>query len=243
MGDANPIRTLGDYSKPSYEGYRNTIKLPLGNNVVPLRSDTIRIDLWLKVQIFYDRIDHTLKRTVDYAARGWLRKLSAEKAWATIKELARYEDEGWNDLVTPREGSLNYKMPKIEQLLGVMKCKVDTLMKEVISLMGRSESIFRMTSNTVYQLPSEPCRQEEFRNLVMNFILDQEEKVKQLEEYMGVIGSDFMQLSSENTLNAQPKSTVRSPPSQSIKVTPTMVSQKRMNEKEKATPKTLTSLN
>nr|GEW61716.1 hypothetical protein [Tanacetum cinerariifolium] len=52
-----------------------------------------------------------------------------------------------------------------------------------------------MTSNTVYQLPSEPSRQEEFKILVMDFILDQEEKVKQLEEYMGVIGSDFMQLS------------------------------------------------
>ncbi|GJU38066.1 hypothetical protein Tco_1186420 [Tanacetum coccineum] len=43
MGDENPIRTLGDYSKPSHEGYRNTIKLPKGNNVVPLRSDTIRL--------------------------------------------------------------------------------------------------------------------------------------------------------------------------------------------------------
>ncbi|GKF04582.1 hypothetical protein Tco_0035250, partial [Tanacetum coccineum] len=42
MGDVNPIRTLGDYSKPSHEGYRNTIELPVGNNVVPLRSDTIR---------------------------------------------------------------------------------------------------------------------------------------------------------------------------------------------------------
>ncbi|GKD51085.1 zinc finger, CCHC-type containing protein [Tanacetum coccineum] len=42
MGDANPIRTLEDYSKPSHEGYRNTIELPIGNNVVPLRSDTIR---------------------------------------------------------------------------------------------------------------------------------------------------------------------------------------------------------
>ncbi|GJX72936.1 hypothetical protein Tco_0311531 [Tanacetum coccineum] len=41
MGDANPIRTLKDYSKPSHEGYRNTIELPVGNNVVPLRSDTI----------------------------------------------------------------------------------------------------------------------------------------------------------------------------------------------------------
>ncbi|GJS67042.1 MAK10-like protein [Tanacetum coccineum] len=42
MGDENPIRTLGDYSKPSHEGYMNTIELPVRNNVVPLRSYTIR---------------------------------------------------------------------------------------------------------------------------------------------------------------------------------------------------------
>ncbi|GKF51446.1 hypothetical protein Tco_0147913, partial [Tanacetum coccineum] len=29
MGDENPVRTLGDYSKPSHEGYRNTIELPI----------------------------------------------------------------------------------------------------------------------------------------------------------------------------------------------------------------------
>ncbi|GKD24563.1 hypothetical protein Tco_1230777 [Tanacetum coccineum] len=43
MGDADPIRSLGDYSKPNHEGYRNTIELLKGNNVVPLRSDTIRL--------------------------------------------------------------------------------------------------------------------------------------------------------------------------------------------------------
>ncbi|GJV25648.1 MAK10-like protein [Tanacetum coccineum] len=43
MGEENHIRTLGDYSKPSHEGYKNTIKIPVGNNVVPLRSDTIRL--------------------------------------------------------------------------------------------------------------------------------------------------------------------------------------------------------
>ncbi|GJU63352.1 zinc finger, CCHC-type containing protein [Tanacetum coccineum] len=43
MGDENPFRTLGDYSKPSHEVYMNTIELPEGNNVVPLRSDTIRL--------------------------------------------------------------------------------------------------------------------------------------------------------------------------------------------------------
>ncbi|GJR28195.1 zinc finger, CCHC-type containing protein [Tanacetum coccineum] len=43
MGDENPICTLGDYSKPNHEGYRNTIELLVGNNVVPRRSDTIRL--------------------------------------------------------------------------------------------------------------------------------------------------------------------------------------------------------
>ncbi|GKG01322.1 hypothetical protein Tco_0306027, partial [Tanacetum coccineum] len=43
MGDETPIRTLGDYSKPNYGGYRNTIKLPIRNNMVSLRSDTIRL--------------------------------------------------------------------------------------------------------------------------------------------------------------------------------------------------------
>ncbi|GKE17537.1 zinc finger, CCHC-type containing protein [Tanacetum coccineum] len=43
MGDKNQPYTLGDYSRPSHQGYRNTIELPEGNNVVPLRSDTIRL--------------------------------------------------------------------------------------------------------------------------------------------------------------------------------------------------------
>nr|GEY49450.1 zinc finger, CCHC-type [Tanacetum cinerariifolium] len=43
MGDENPIHTLEDYSKPSHEGYRNTIELLVGNNVVPLRSEIIRL--------------------------------------------------------------------------------------------------------------------------------------------------------------------------------------------------------
>ncbi|GJX11106.1 hypothetical protein Tco_0200965 [Tanacetum coccineum] len=278
MGDEKPIRTLGDYSKPSHEGYRNTIELPVGNNVVPLRSDTIRlvqngcsfhglrsedpnqhlkdflklvdsldfdganrertclrrtaklqndilifqqhqgeslseawtrfkdslqkvphhgIDIWLQIQIFYDRIDQTLKRTVDCAARGRLRKISAIKARDTIEELARYEDERWNDPVVLEKESLNYENPELEQLLGIMEYKFGTLMEEEITLMGRSESIFGMSSNLMHQLPPQPSRQEAFEDLVMNFILDQEERVKQLEEYMGVIGSDFMLLSLE----------------------------------------------
>ncbi|GJV11734.1 zinc finger, CCHC-type containing protein [Tanacetum coccineum] len=42
MGDenSNRPRTLGDYSRPSHEGYRNAIELPEGAKVSPLRSDT-----------------------------------------------------------------------------------------------------------------------------------------------------------------------------------------------------------
>ncbi|GKE60380.1 zinc finger, CCHC-type containing protein [Tanacetum coccineum] len=43
MAGENPIRTLGDYSCPSHEGYRNTIELPDGNDVVTHRFDTIRL--------------------------------------------------------------------------------------------------------------------------------------------------------------------------------------------------------
>ncbi|GKD80310.1 hypothetical protein Tco_1342931 [Tanacetum coccineum] len=43
MGDENQPRTLGDYSRPSHEGYRHTIELPEGDNVSSLRSDIIRL--------------------------------------------------------------------------------------------------------------------------------------------------------------------------------------------------------
>ncbi|GJV97834.1 hypothetical protein Tco_1549411 [Tanacetum coccineum] len=220
MGDENPICTLGDYSKPSHEGYRNTIELPVGNNVVPLRSDTIRLvqnicsfhklrsedpnqhlkdflklmdslDLdgenrEIGLNIFYDHVDYTTQMGIDYAAGGRLRKLRPNEAWATIKMLAQYEDEGWNDTFIPDEVSLNYENLDIEQLLGIMKHKVDTLIKDVISLMGRSEGVVRMGTNKMYRPPPEPSRLEEFEHIVMNFILDQEERVNQLEEYMRV---------------------------------------------------------
>nr|GEV64111.1 hypothetical protein [Tanacetum cinerariifolium] len=41
MRDKNPIRTLGDYSKPSNKGYKNTIELYVGNNV--LRNQNTKV--------------------------------------------------------------------------------------------------------------------------------------------------------------------------------------------------------
>ncbi|GJS84604.1 hypothetical protein Tco_0751145 [Tanacetum coccineum] len=80
-----------------------------------------------------------------------LRKLRPAEAWATIERLAQYEDEGWNDAFIPVEMSLNYENPNIEQLLGIMKRKVDTLMKDAISLMGRSERRKSQAARRIYE--------------------------------------------------------------------------------------------
>ncbi|GKA60182.1 MAK10-like protein [Tanacetum coccineum] len=69
MGDENPIRTLGDYSKPSHEGYRNTIELPVGNNVCE----------------------------IDCAAGGKLRDKNTDESWEIIENLALYDHEGWDE--------------------------------------------------------------------------------------------------------------------------------------------------
>ncbi|GJX52706.1 MAK10-like protein [Tanacetum coccineum] len=69
MGNANPIRTLGDYSKPSHEGYKNTIELSVGNNVCE----------------------------IDCAIGGKLCDKNADESWEIIENLALYDQEGWND--------------------------------------------------------------------------------------------------------------------------------------------------
>ncbi|GJS14488.1 MAK10-like protein [Tanacetum coccineum] len=151
MGDESQPRTLGDYSRPSHEG--NTIELPEGDNVLPLRSDTIHlvlygcpfsrlrermrllfppgkttklrndilmfqqhhgeslseswtrfkdllqkvphhgIDLWLKVQIFYDHVNQATRRVIDHSASGKLREKSVEESWELIEDLALYDNE------------------------------------------------------------------------------------------------------------------------------------------------------
>nr|GEV56513.1 hypothetical protein [Tanacetum cinerariifolium] len=80
LGHENPIRTLRGYFKPSQEGYKNTIELPVGNNV----------------------------------------------------------------------------------------------------------GMFDMTRNKMYRQLPKSARQEEFENIVTNFILDQEERIRQLQDYMKI---------------------------------------------------------
>nr|GEV03963.1 hypothetical protein [Tanacetum cinerariifolium] len=127
-GDANPIRTLGDYSKPSHEGYKNTIELPEGNNVVPLQFDIIRmIHLHLggsyysfpcsilstgkdpKTSQRYPDVP-TISRRISFRSMdsfqgltpkspsSWHRPLAPSLNLLSPEDLALYDNESWNDL-------------------------------------------------------------------------------------------------------------------------------------------------
>ncbi|GKB42485.1 hypothetical protein Tco_0887427 [Tanacetum coccineum] len=97
MGDENPICTLGDYSKPSHEGYRNTIELPVGNNVVHLRSDTIRLvqngclfyELWSEDpnQHLKDFLKLVDSLDLNGENRERTRMQSLSEAWTRFKDL------------------------------------------------------------------------------------------------------------------------------------------------------------
>ncbi|GJZ30221.1 hypothetical protein Tco_0575268 [Tanacetum coccineum] len=97
MGDENPIRTLGDYSKPSHEGYRNTIELPVGNNVVPLRSDTIRL-VQNGCSFYRLRSEDPNQHLKDFLKLVDSLDLDDENRERTrLQDLALYDNESWND--------------------------------------------------------------------------------------------------------------------------------------------------
>ncbi|GJQ94859.1 MAK10-like protein [Tanacetum coccineum] len=81
MGDENPIRTLGDYSKPSHEGYRNTIELPVGNNVDPIQHLKDFLKLMDSLDLDGENRERTRLRLFQFSLRNqasnWLERLLA----------------------------------------------------------------------------------------------------------------------------------------------------------------------
>ncbi|GJU25312.1 zinc finger, CCHC-type containing protein [Tanacetum coccineum] len=95
MGDENPISTLRDYSKPTHEGYRNTIELPIGNNVDFLKLvDSLDLD--------GENRERTRLGLFQFSLRGqasnWLERLPAGSitTWEdpTIRFLAQFFPPG-----------------------------------------------------------------------------------------------------------------------------------------------------
>nr|GEX84944.1 MAK10-like protein [Tanacetum cinerariifolium] len=105
MGYANRICTLADYYKPSHKGYRNTIELPEGNNVVPFLSDTI----WL---VQNGCSFHRLRQTIDQSASGKLRDKNTKESWELLEDLALYDNKSWND---PRDFAMPVKAVSLPQ--------------------------------------------------------------------------------------------------------------------------------
>ncbi|GJV89350.1 hypothetical protein Tco_1533288, partial [Tanacetum coccineum] len=100
MGDANPIRTLGDYSRPSHEGYRNTIKLPEGK--MNARGG-IEEHLLADLTSLIDSV------TLSNSGDRWVCDLSARKMFANLLRcdlaplvLLAYEDGGLDPHAGPR---------------------------------------------------------------------------------------------------------------------------------------------
>ncbi|GJS90445.1 zinc finger, CCHC-type containing protein [Tanacetum coccineum] len=253
MGDENPIRTLGDYSKPSHEGYRNTIELPEGNNVVALRSDTIRLVQngcsfhTLKSEDPIQHLKDFLRIVDSIDLNGNTRNTTClrllyfslyDQAINWLDRLPTGSISTWDDLTTyflaqfflPRRtvelqnNILRFQQRQDKSLYNAWTRFKDLLLKvphhaggrprklrpevawETINLAQHKEEgwndpiipeeeILDYENPNLEQLLGVIKCKEAFKDYVMNFILDQEERVKQLEEYIGVIGSDFMQLS------------------------------------------------
>ncbi|GJV47479.1 zinc finger, CCHC-type containing protein [Tanacetum coccineum] len=81
MGDVNPIRTLGDYSKPSHEGYMNTIELPVENNVDPNQHLKDFLQLVDSLDLDGENKERTRLRLFQFSLRdqasNWLERLPA----------------------------------------------------------------------------------------------------------------------------------------------------------------------
>ncbi|GKC09923.1 hypothetical protein Tco_1001533, partial [Tanacetum coccineum] len=91
MENKNYIRTLGDYSRPSHEGYRNTIEFPDGNNVVPLRFDTIRL-------VQNGCSFHGLQsEDPNQHLKDFLKLVASLDLDVANKDLTLYDNESWND--------------------------------------------------------------------------------------------------------------------------------------------------
>ncbi|GKA33804.1 MAK10-like protein [Tanacetum coccineum] len=102
MGDENPIRTLGDYSKPSHEGYKNTIELPVGNNMGKNAPAFISIFLRDQASNRLERLlagsittweDLTTRFLAQFFPPGRTAKLRND----FLMDIALYDNESWND--------------------------------------------------------------------------------------------------------------------------------------------------
>nr|GEZ21407.1 putative ribonuclease H-like domain-containing protein [Tanacetum cinerariifolium] len=123
MGDENLIRTLGDNSKPSHEGYMNTIELPVGNKVDPSPRGRISLPNCSILSIGKDR--KTPQRYPNVSTTSWrisiqsmdsLQGLTPEKPKKVSDAL---QDSSWVEAM--QEELLQFKIQKVWTLVDCPK--------------------------------------------------------------------------------------------------------------------------
>ncbi|GJU23930.1 hypothetical protein Tco_1157272 [Tanacetum coccineum] len=121
---------------------------------------------------------------IDYAASGRLIKLRPDEAWATIEELAQYEDEGWNDAVIPGEESLNYENLTTRTILEsceTLKCDEPSFLRPGKKESKQLEECMKVIIGDFMQLSLEVTRRlkdkirEEFREETRDEIKEEKE--------------------------------------------------------------------
>ncbi|GJY31502.1 hypothetical protein Tco_0414997 [Tanacetum coccineum] len=118
---------------------------------------------------------------INHAAGGRLRKLRSKEAWETIEDLDKYEEEEWNEPIFSEKGSPDYIDANLKQELKSMERRVESLMRSEVLL-------YYEGGFTSLKRPY----QEEFERQILKLINDQEDQIKQLDEYMRKIKDTFM---------------------------------------------------
>ncbi|GJT45325.1 reverse transcriptase domain-containing protein [Tanacetum coccineum] len=137
MGDENPIHTLGDYSKPSHEGYRKTIKLLTNNPDVPTTSWRISI-----------RSMDSFQGPTPKIPSSWHRPLA-------LKDLALYDNESWND---PRDFAKSVKAIALPQdVLSTFDRSLIELKNQVQRLMEAHLALTQPTEVNKFTTSCEIC--------------------------------------------------------------------------------------
>ena len=125
---------------------------------------------WLLVQIFYDHVNYHSKCSIDQAASGKLRVKNASESWQIIEELAKNNDEEWEEspavesaceVVTPPSKTTQIT----EEGIGELERKIAYLLEK----QKKPVSPQQATVNSVSAIKSVPLSESPFRESVETF--------------------------------------------------------------------------
>nr|GEV00079.1 hypothetical protein [Tanacetum cinerariifolium] len=186
MGDINLIRTLGDYFKPSHEGYMNTIELLVKNNVDFLKlMDSLDLD--------GENKERTQLRLFQFSLRNqdnnWLERLPARSitTWedVTTRFLAQL-------FLSRRTTKLCNNIPMFQQHQGESLSEAWTRFKDLLQRVPHHGIDYCMENPKQAFVDYSSLCTDEAGGLVSNFLASQDVRSSKFK-------ADFKQQQSEMT--------------------------------------------